>query len=126
MLELQREIGVLNQRIEVLQREKADLSETHCEPDADAGVVPRKSLVVFDASQIPVELTSSLADLNDIFSALHQTSSGKEVIDTLFASSSEPQVESAAETSSSPAVGLKSQGGLKSLIRAALASPVKK
>ena len=75
------------------------------------------SLIVFDASRIPVELSSSLSDLNDVFSALQETPSGREVIQSLYQSTDAPD-----QTFSDPAKG----EPLRNLVRIALQSPKKR
>lgn len=71
------------------------------------------SIIVFDASKIPVELSSSLEDLNDVFVALQETTAGKEAIQSLYETSPAKPISSEKVSGES----------LKNLVRVALSSP---
>ena len=75
-----------------------------------------ESVIIFDASKIPVELTSSINDLNDVFSALQETPYGREAIQSLYHSAEEPIETSSDQEKGEP---------LRSLVRLALRSPKK-
>lgn len=75
------------------------------------------SVIVFDASKIPVELSSSLSDLNDVFSALQETPYGKEAIQSLYPSTEAPAQSLSDQEKGEP---------LRNLVRIALQSPKKR
>jgi hypothetical protein len=114
-----------SQRHSHKSREKGPYEPPHQKHDGSEAATEsgRASLVVFDASQIPVELTSSLQDLNDVFSALGESSAGQELVSSLFkreASATTPTEVSIDTPMRSPKLR---PGALKNLVRAALASP---